>query len=137
MGPFSSIRAPFGGSLLRYRNQARSLVPKSGVEADAREWTGLAFGVAKNPIARVSILAMTVAVVPETSKVVDFLVEQGWDEKDGGNGTWTVTPAGRFWFESLEYGDVVTFYEYGGAVFLFYTRTSAGGRLQNKTGPFR
>ena len=36
---------------------ARSLVPKSGVEADAREWTGLAFGVAKNLIARVSILA--------------------------------------------------------------------------------
>ena len=24
MGPFSSIRAPFGGSLLRYRNQAES-----------------------------------------------------------------------------------------------------------------
>ena len=28
-----------------------------GVEVDAREWTGLAFGVAKNLIARVSILA--------------------------------------------------------------------------------
>ena len=28
-----------------------------GVEADAREWADLAFGVAKNPIARVSILA--------------------------------------------------------------------------------
>ena len=57
----------------------------AGVEADAREWADLAFGVAKNPIARVSILArvsgpsrgrfrhghnlyllaMTVAVVPE------------------------------------------------------------------------
>ena len=29
----------------------------AGVEADAREWADLAFGVAKNPIARVSILA--------------------------------------------------------------------------------
>ena len=37
----------------------------AGVEADAREWADLAFGVAKNLIARVSILAMTVAVVPE------------------------------------------------------------------------
>ena len=57
----------------------------AGVEADAREWADLAFGVAKHPIARVSILArfsgpsrgrfrhghnldllaMTVAVVPE------------------------------------------------------------------------
>ena len=37
----------------------------AGVEADAREWADLAFGVAKNLIARVSILAMTMAVVPE------------------------------------------------------------------------
>ena len=29
----------------------------AGPEADAREWTGLAFGVAKNLIARVSIVA--------------------------------------------------------------------------------
>ena len=29
----------------------------AGVEADAREWADLAFEVAKNPIARVSILA--------------------------------------------------------------------------------
>ena len=29
----------------------------AGVEADAREWADLAFGVAKNPIARVSIWA--------------------------------------------------------------------------------
>ena len=36
---------------------SRMLVPKSGVQADAREWADLALGVAKNPIARVSILA--------------------------------------------------------------------------------
>ena len=61
---------------------------------------------------------------PEVSKVVDFLMEQDWFKKDGGDGTWTVTPAGRFWFESLQYGDVVTFYEYGGAVFLLCTRSN-------------
>ena len=36
-----------------------------------------------------------------------------------------LTRAGRFWFESLEYGDVVTFREYGGAVFLLNTRSQA------------
>ena len=61
---------------------------------------------------------------PQVSKVVDFLVEQGWIEK-GGDGTWTVTRAGRFWLESLDYGDVVTFHEYGGAVFLLNTRSQA------------
>ena len=55
---------------------------------------------------------------PAVSKVVDFLVEQGWLQKDGGDRTWTVTPSGRFCFESLAYGDIVTFYEYGGADFL-------------------
>ena len=61
---------------------------------------------------------------PAVSKVVDFLVEQGWLQKDGGDRTWTVTPSGRFCFESLAYGDIVTFYEYGGAVFLLCTRSN-------------
>ena len=62
---------------------------------------------------------------PAVSKVVDFLVEQGWLQKDGGDRTWTVTPSGRFCFESLAYGDIVTFYEYGGADFLLCTRSGA------------
>ena len=73
---------------------------------------------------------------PKASKVVDFLVEQGWLEKDGGDRTWTVTPAGRFWFESLEYGDVVTFYEYGGAVFLLSTRSNAAETIVWHKGRF-
>ena len=59
----------------------------------------------------------------EVAKVVDFLVEQGWLGIDG-DVTRPVTPAGRFWFESLDYGDVVTFHEYGGAVFLLNTRSN-------------
>ena len=62
-------------------------------------------------------------VDPEVSTVVDFLVEQSWLEKDG-DGTLTVTRAGRFWCESLQYGDVVMFHEYGGAVFLLNTRSN-------------
>ena len=73
---------------------------------------------------------------PEVSKVVDFLVEQGWLEKDGGDGTWTVTRAGRFWFESLAYGDIVTFYEYGGAVFLLYTRSNTAETIVWHKGRF-
>ena len=73
---------------------------------------------------------------PEVSKVVDFLVEQGWLEKDGDDGTWTVTPAGRFWFESLNYGDIVTFYEYGGAVFLLYTRSNVAETIVWHKGRF-
>ena len=61
---------------------------------------------------------------PEVTKLVDFLVEQAWLKKDG-NASWTVTPAGRFWFECLQYGDVATFHEYGGAVFLLNTRPNA------------
>lgn len=63
---------------------------------------------------------------PEVANVVDFLAEQGWLEKDCDDGTWTLTPPGRFWLESLEYGDIVKFYDYGGAVFLLHTRS--GGR---------
>ena len=62
---------------------------------------------------------------PQASEVLDFLVEQGWLEKDGSDGTWTLTPAGRFWFESLGYGDVLMFYEYGGVVFLLCKRSQA------------
>ena len=79
---------------------------------------------ASNPKGKLE-LPLEVEADPEVSKVVDFLVEQGWLEKDGGDGPWTVTPSGRFWFESLGYGDVVTFYENGGAVFLLNTRSRA------------
>ena len=73
---------------------------------------------------------------PEASKVVAFLVEQGWLEKDGGDRTWSVTPAGRFWLESLQYGDVVTFHEYGGAVFLLNTRSNAAETIVWHKGRF-
>ena len=73
---------------------------------------------------------------PEATKVVDFLVEQGWFGKDGGDGAWTVTPAGRFWFDSLAYGDSVTFYEYGGTVFLLCTRSNAAETIVWHKGRF-
>ncbi|MDD9980908.1 MAG: hypothetical protein OXU81_06045 [Gammaproteobacteria bacterium] len=72
---------------------------------------------------------------PEASKVVDFLVEQHWLEKDG-DGAWTVTPAGRFWLESLGYRDVVTFREYGGAIFLLNTRSNAAETIVWHKGRF-
>lgn len=68
-------------------------------------------------------LSIDMEVDPGVSKVVDFLLDQGWLEK-GSDGEWAVTPGGRFWFESLQYGDVVTFHEYGGAVFLLNTRSN-------------
>ena len=52
-------------------------------------------------------------------------MEQGWVEKADAEGTCTVTPSGRFWVESLRYGDIVKFYEYAGAVFLLSTRSRA------------
>ena len=61
---------------------------------------------------------------PAVSKALGFLVEQGWIAEDGAAGTWTVTAVGRFWFESLDFGDILKFYEYGGAVFLLHTRPS-------------
>lgn len=68
-------------------------------------------------------LSVETGADPEVSKILDFLVEQSWLEKDGTDATWGVTPAGRFWVESLDFGDFVTFHEYGGAVFLLHTRS--------------
>lgn len=51
-----------------------------------------------------------------------FLVDQRWLAEDG-VGTWTVTPAGQFWFQCLCYGDIVKFHEYSGAVFLLHARS--------------
>lgn len=61
------------------------------------------------------------AADPAVAPMLRFLVEQRWLAEDG-TGTRTVTPAGRFWFHSLEYGDTVKFHEYGGAVFLLQLR---------------
>ena len=60
----------------------------------------------------------------EGAKVIGFLVAQRWLEPHVGDGTWTLTPAGRFWLDSLNYGEIVKFFEYGGAVFLLTTRSS-------------
>ena len=91
---------------------------------NARLTYGLLARGASNPKGTFE-LPLEVEAAPEVSRILDFLVEQGWLEKDSDDGAWTVTPAGRFWFESLGYGDVVTFHEYGGAVFLLNTRSNA------------
>lgn len=52
-----------------------------------------------------------------------FLVDQRWLAENSAE-TWTVTPAGRFWFHGLNYGDAVKFHEYGGAVFLLHVISS-------------
>ena len=70
-------------------------------------------------------LPVETAASPEFLKAVDFLERQGWLRTDRREGTWTVTPAGSFWLESLEYGDIVKSYEYGGSVFLLHTRSRA------------
>lgn len=61
---------------------------------------------------------------PEIAAVLAFLVDQRWLSDDS-DGTWTITPSGRLWLESLNYGDVVKFIEYGGAVFLLNSRGNA------------
>ncbi len=53
--------------------------------------------------------------------MLGFLVEQRWLAEDGTE-AWTITPAGRFWFQSLDYGDTVKFHEYRGAMFLLQVR---------------
>ena len=72
---------------------------------------------------------------PEVAAVLAFLVDQRWlsDESDG---RWTVTPSGRLWLESLNYGDVVKFIEYGGAVFLLNSRGNAGETIVWHKGRF-
>lgn len=57
------------------------------------------------------------AADPALAPSLGFLVDQRWLAEDG-TGTWIVTPAGRFWFQSVDYGDTVKLHEYGGAVFL-------------------
>ena len=63
------------------------------------------------------------AADPAVVAALGFLVEQHW-LADNGIRTWTATPAGRFWFQSLYYGDIVKFHEYGGAVFLLHVTSS-------------
>ena len=66
---------------------------------------------------------LELAAETAVAAALGFLVEQRWLAEDG-TGTWTVTPAGRFWFQSLDYGDTVKFHEYGGAVFLLHVISS-------------
>ena len=62
------------------------------------------------------------AADPAVAAVLGFLVEQCWLEEEAAR-TWTVTAAGRFWFQSLHHRDLVIFHEYGGAVFLLHLRS--------------
>ena len=59
------------------------------------------------------------AADPAVLAALGFLIEQRWLAEDG-TATWTVTPAGRFWFTSLRYRDILKFHEYGGPVFLLH-----------------
>ena len=96
-------------------------------EAVSRMNAGLMFDLlrraAANADGRMGLPAETVAD-PERAAVLAFLVDQRWLSDDS-DGTWTVTPSGRLWLESLSYGDVVKFLEYGGAVFLLSSRGNA------------
>ncbi len=60
----------------------------------------------------------------EVAAVLAFLVDQRW-LCDVDDGTWTLTASGRLWLGSLNYGDVVKFFEYGGAEFLLNSRGNA------------
>lgn len=63
------------------------------------------------------------AIDPVVAATLGFLVEQHWLAENGTR-SWTVTPAGRFWFQSQYYGNKMKFYEYGGAVFLLHVTSS-------------
>ena len=65
------------------------------------------------------------AADPTVAATLGFLVEQHWLAKDGA-GTWTITPAGRFWFQHLNHGAIVKFHEYGGDVFLLHVSSNTG-----------
>ena len=63
------------------------------------------------------------ATDPAVAPALGFLVEQRWLAEDG-TGTWTVTPADRFWFQCVDYFDIVKFHKYGGTVFLLHVLSS-------------
>ena len=116
--------APCEQCLRRANGEVLVAAPDGGHELNARLMLDLLAHAASSAEGKIELPVETGAD-PEVSKVVGFLVAQGWLEEDGGDGTWTVTSSGRFWFESLAYGDIVTFYEYGGADFLLCTRSGA------------
>jgi len=60
---------------------------------------------------------------PAVATALGFLVDQRWLTEEG-IGWWCATPAGRLWFRSLHYGDLLKFHEYGGVVFLLQVISS-------------
>ena len=62
MGPFSSIRAPFGGSLLRYRNQSRN-------ESEYRRYPRTAQRISSGSVCRHLKIA---------GRIVFFMISSGY-----------------------------------------------------------
>ena len=57
-------------------------------------------------------------------EMLGFMVQQHW-LRDIGLGRWAVTRAGRFWFASLGYGDILKFHKCGEKVFLLHVASNA------------
>ena len=72
---------------------------------------------------------------PVVVATLGLLVEQHWLAEDGTR-SWTVTPAGRFWFQSQYYGNRMKFHEYGSAVFLLHVASSGNETIVWHKGRF-
>ena len=89
---------------------------------DSRLMCALLGSAAANDEGRLKLPDGT-AIDPVVAPELGFLIEQRWLAEDG-TGTWTVTAAGRFWFQCIGYFDTVKFHEHGGAVFLLHVISS-------------
>ena len=68
------------------------------LESEREAYCGLLVRAASNRDGRF-VPPVETDTAPEVSEVVAFPVEGARLEKEGGDGMWTATPAGRFWFE--------------------------------------
>ena len=101
---------------------------------DTRLMCELLGQAAVNDDGKLQLLGET-AADPGVAALLRFLVDQRWLREDG-PGAWIVTLAGRFWFQSLDYGDTVKFHKYGGAVFLLQVRLNRGETIVWHKGRF-
>ena len=87
MGPFSSIRAPFGGSLLRYRNHDSEkrlrLKGRLRQEADAQYWFRTVTGTTPDG-RRTLVIWRKLSGEPEQDNLVldEWFTRQGYSAKD-------------------------------------------------------
>ena len=94
----------------------------SAAGLDSRLTCALLGGAAANDEGRLELPDGT-AADPAVAPALGFLVEQRW-LAEVGTATWTLTPAGRFWFQSLGHVDIVKFHECGGSVFLLHVKSN-------------